>query len=845
MPFAGVHRIVLTIDVPAGTLPHRQREALDVAFGMIDGPAPDRFLVGLAVLGLLRATAHSGPLLICVDDAHWLDRESLDVLAFVARRLRDEGVVLVFATRPAEPVDRLLTGIAELPLGGLDHEAAVVLLRSVHPDGVRLRAAAGIVRATGGIPLALIDLAQEFSGAEFAGGPMLPDPMPIGRHLEEHYLRRVSAEPDDVQRWLLVAAAEPAARVSRLEAASRLIGVPGGALERAETAGLVIVRETVVFRHPLVRSAVYGAATGDERRRVHAALAAVTTEADDADLRAWHRAAATLEPDSDVADELAAAADRAGRRGGYAARATLLARAAELTPPGAGRSDRLLTAAEGAIVAGAAEAAGGLLGELDPATLGDVARGRYVAASVQVQGSFSVNARRASAEMLVAAEAFHGCDLERERQAVFRALEYALNSEFLLEDTSIERIGIQALRAAGAGDDFPAVMLRAIAALILHPFPQAVGPLRSALRVMDDDDADVADLLRFGYLGVMIATALWDERARDRVLRRAASAARAAGSLLALDAILWVLSVCETERGELASAGDYLDRVREVRRAVGFSDEFVMNAHYLGLVGGDGQREVVAAIADEMLEAGFGGAHTMALVGLGLLDLAEGRYASAYSLLAPSVARRFLQVSPRQLPDLIEAATRSGHSAEAETALAELAVIAEATDGPWARGAWARSAALCAADEGAEVLHREAIDACSRSSGRLDLARAHLNYGEWLRRMRRRREAGRELAAAAEQFAAMGAAPFQARAERELAAARRREPAEPPTAFDLTSQEAEIARLVTDGATNSEVAQALFISVNTVDYHLRKVFRKTGVSSRRELSRRMRERAVE
>ena len=584
-------------------------------------------------------------------------------------------------------------------------------------------------------------------------------------------MREVRAVPDETQRWLLLAAAATTGETGLVADAAAALGLPDDAAEAAEAAGLVTVGESIAFRHPLVRSAIYGAADGPARRAVHRALADAASAPGDVDLRAWHLAAAQLRPDETVAAELSRAADRAGERGGVASRARLLARAVELTPEGPARDQRTIDAAEAAGAAGAAHAAIDLLDRLEPAVLDDVSLGRVIAARATLAPFLGDPAaiRHATADLMRAADAFRGSAPDRERAALLRAFDLALAADFLMQGTTLAEYGERALAAADDDDGADCVLLRAIGLFITRPYAEAVPALRAAQAMLDVDDPGIA--LRYGMGSVAITSGLWDEVARERVLRRAAEAARSAGSLVVLDSLLWIIGLCLCERGRLRSAAAAMEQVRQLREAIGYSAEHVENAGYLGWVGGAGARETISALAAGIGAAGFGGAEAVALMGLTALDLAEGRYAEAAERLEPMVARRFIQVTMHQLADFIEAAARSGRLEAAREYASDLRGYAAANGSAWCAGVAARSTALVVDDDDAERWYLDAIDRLELTSAPMDLARAHLVYGEWLRRMRRRRDAREHLRIAHASFAEAGAAPYADRARRELAAA--------------------------------------------------------------------------
>ncbi|RHA38624.1 helix-turn-helix transcriptional regulator [Cellulomonas rhizosphaerae] len=830
MAFAGVHRLVLQLADEQAALPDRQRAALAVATGTSDGDPPDRFLVGLGLLGLLAAAARRQTLVCVVDDAHWLDLESREVLAFVARRLQAERVALLLAARGAAD----LPGLPDLELAGLDAVAAAALAdRSVEGGVVDPRVASSIAAATGGNPLALIDLSPELAAGGVVGAE--PYPVPIGSRLEAHYLAQVRGLPGPTRAWLAVAAAESSGEPSLVAQACAALDIAAHAGEPAETAGLVVAGRTIEFRHPLVRAAVYGALPGPRRREIHAALAGASAAEGAHELEVWHAAAAVVGTDEAVAARLGAAADRAGMRGGLASRARLLERAAELSPPGPGRDARLLDAAEAAAAVGAAHHSIALLDRLDPDQLDRVGRGRAIATRALLATFMADPAGivAGTANLLRAAGAFHGVDPAREQRTLIRAFEVALPAEWLMQGVTLDELGHRLAAGADVAPGPRASALRGLSAHILLPYEQAVPAMRAALATIAE--IPDAELLDVGYFGIALSMALWDERSCIDDLERAARVAREAGSLQMLDASLWLLSLVELVRGDPAAAGRYVEQVRELRRAMGYPAEQVVNVAYLAWAGAP--REQIQAIADALVPMGFGGAWTVAMTGLSVRDIAEGHYRDAYERLRPMIERPFLQVTYGQLPDYVEAAVRSGHVAAARETADQLDAFARASGTPWIRGLAARSAALLAPPDEAEALYLAAIGWLGRSATPADLARAHLVYGEWLRREKRRVDAREHLRVAVAAFERIEAPAFARRAATELAATGEHVPPRGDGAsVDLTPREATIARRAAAGETNAEIGAALFISANTVDYHLRKVFRKLGVTSRRQLA---------
>ena len=839
LPFAGLHQLCAPMLTRLDGLPPPQKDALQIALGLASGEAPDRFLVALGALTLLAQTAEEQPFLCFIDDGQWLDGASRQVLGFVARRLLAEPVALVFAIREPSS-DAELAGLPEMVLDGLGDEDARSLLATVIPGRLDERVRDRIVAETRGNPLALLELPRGLSARQLAGGFGLPDPVPLTGRIEESFLRRLEDLPADTRLLLLVAASEPLGDPALMWRAATHLGIPRTALDPATRTELLDVGARVRFRHPLVRSAAYRSASELDRHSVHRALADVTDAALEPDRRAWHRAQATRGPDDDVASELERSAGRAQARGGLAAAAAFLGRAADLTADSALRTDRMLAAAQVNLQAGAFEEAMGLLGAAEAGPLDELGRARLGLLEAEV-ASAQNRGRDAPLMLLDAARKFEALDVRLSRDTYLDAWGAALFAgEMASEGGSLHDVS-GAIAAAPEPESPPRPsdqLLDGLAMIFTKGRATAKPTLQRAVKAFAGGKASAEEMLRWGWMATAAAVWLWDY---DSCLATASSEVQLARELGALE----VLVVGVNVMGQATSLGGDFGRSALLMAEADAVTEATRTqvAPYAGLVlaGLRGQEsEASALIAGTIKEASAGGQGTAvqyAHWANAVLMNGLGRYEDA--LAAARVASddtSELFVAMWSLSELVEAASRTGDEELAADALVRLSEQTRGCDSDWGLGIEARSRALLADGDAAERLYGEAIDRLGRTQLRPDLARARLLYGEWLRRENRRSDAREQLRVAHDSFVSMGVDAFAERTRHELQATgekvrtRRDE-----TRDELTPQEEQIARLARDGLTNPEIAAQLFLSPRTVEWHLRKVFAKLEISSRKQL----------
>jgi DNA-binding CsgD family transcriptional regulator len=840
--FAGLHRLLRHHLALADGLPELQRRALFVAFGLEEAERADRFLVGLAVLSLLDEMARDRPLLCLVDDVQWLDRDSIDVLAFVARRLDADRIAMLFARRIDDTHRRErpnpLEGVPLAAVSGLAAAATHDLLATRTATPVDRGVSARLHADTGGNPLALLEIATELDADQLCGRAPLPDAFLLGEDLAALFLARVRSLPPAAQTFLLLAAVEPLADLPLLRAAASQLGITIDDLDPIDE--VVVIDDEVRFRHPLIRSAVYSGVSDQTRRDAHTAFASVLDPRHDPDRRALHRAAATAVPDETVAAALEASADRALVRGGYASVSRLLERASELTPESAARGRRLLDAATAALQSGQVGRAARLAGSAREERLSGIA----LAQSLRLQGALrAFEGRLPTTEFLAAARAFAPTDPSAARACVLEAFEAAMVAHDGNEATTlaaVARVGRaqpRDRRAPTAAD----ALLDGLSTRVVVGYEAAVPQLREATRAMCSDDELPDTIARLSNLASFAAKELWDEDARRLFFARLIQQQRDRGALEALRYSLVGFADCEMHAGHLQRADAIHEEAKEIAIAIDGPNSGWdrVNVEVLAWRGDEHACRTFAASLielDDVMAGGCGVVGGIARIALVVLELSLGRYNCALAHGMRVYCDDPLAYGSQVLPSIVEAATRLVDHDAARRALERLRARASASATPWALGVLARAEALATKHGDADELFLDSLNCLAATPVTIELARSHLVYGEWLRRARRRSEARVQLRAAVELFDAMPAAIFAERARRELLAtgetARKRTV---DTARDLTPQEQRIAILAADRLTNAEIAAQLFISVNTVEHHLRNVYRKLGLSSRRQL----------
>lgn len=833
-------------------IPDPQRCALDISFGRSAGPAPDRFLVGLAVLSLIGVATENQPLIFLVDDAQWVDRVSAQTLAFVARRLIAEPMAMIFAARDEARASDDLAGLPELTVRGLPARDARALLDSAILGRLDDQVCDRIVAETRGNPLALLELPRGLTAAELAGGFERPDIRPLAGQIEQSFLRRIRSLSNHAQQLLVTAAAEPVGDAALLMRAAEQLGLPRDAAAGAEAAGLIDVGTRVRFRHPLVRSAAYRTADPRERRRAHQALAEATDRDTDPDRRAWHLAIAASGPDESVAAQLERSADRAQARGGVAAAAAFLERAAQLTSDPKRRGRRALAAAQAKRDVAAFDAAEELLTIAESAVLDELLQARVTRLRAQIAfaRSRSGNADAPTVSdsavgLLDAARRLETLDDAQSRETYLEAVGAALFGGRLCPHGGIAMTAAAARGAPpGPTPGRPVdLLLDGIAIRATNGHAASLPTLREALtRIRAEAERGEETIMGWFWQAFPIVQEsatheVWDDDVWHELATHAVRLARDAGALAVLPLALVYRAGVHVQAGEFTAASALIEEAEAITAATGYAPVKYHSVLLAALRGveADATNLIETAVADGIAR-GEGRVVGLTSYATAVLCNGLGRYEDAFTAARQGCDDEDLGLYGWCLVELVEAGARSGRRQAALGALGELEERALNSGTDWATGVLARSWALLADDRTAESCYREAIEKLGRTRIVVHLARAHLVYGEWLRRCNRRVDARAQLHTAHEMFARMGADAFAERARRELLVTGQKVSKRAAVSgAELTAQEAQIARLAGEGLTNPEIAAQLFISTHTVEWHLRKVFAKLGITSRRQL----------
>jgi DNA-binding CsgD family transcriptional regulator len=836
LAFATLHQLCWPLRDHLTSIPVPQQDALSTAFGLTGGAAaPDRFLVGLAVLSLLADAATDRPLVCVVDDEQWLDRASARALAFVAHRLVAESVGLVFGGRE---VSAELEALPEMAVGGLAPEDARALLATVLEAPLAAAVVDQIIAETGGNPLALLELPKVLTPGELATGFLVPGARLLCARVEEGFRRRADDLPRDARRLVLVAAAEPLGDPALLWRAAARLGISAPAAPPVEEAGLIVFGDRISFRHPLVRSAVYQSASAQERREVHAALTEATDAGVDPDRRAWHRALAALGPDEEIAQDLERSAVRAQARGGLAAAAALLERSASLTVDPERRALRSIAAAGAHIDAGALGPSAALVAAAEAGPLDQL--GRVTVELVRARSAMAWGeAGDAVRRYVHAAKRLESIDARRARDIYLYALAAASSANSQAPEASLDETA-RAARAAPSPPGSPRphdLLLDGLALVTTDGWASAAPALRKAIAALADAELRADEGIFWFGISTAAATLLWDWENYQLFATRGIQATRELGVIRLLPRALDTLASSNVLAGDFAAAASLIGEAEAIVEATRSTVSMYSPASLAGWRGHRaGAEAIIGATMEHGRARGQGSAVKVAQAAGATLYNGLARYDEALAFARQANDPPAYWSSHLNLHELVEAAARSGEAHMAAEALERLSESTQASGTDWALGVETRSRALLSTGDAAEALYHEAIERLDRSPLRPEAARAHLLYGEWLRREKRRVEGREQLRTAHGLFDTMGARAFADRARIELSATgeRARSRRLGPTA-DLTPQERQIAHMAASGATNQEIASQLFLSANTIDYHLRKVFQKLQITRRGQL----------
>ncbi|MEU6549580.1 LuxR family transcriptional regulator [Streptomyces sp. NPDC046915] len=839
--YGALHRLLRPYLGRLSALPERQRDALNTAFGLTDASPSDRHLVGLATLTLLSDAASAAPMLCLVDDMQWLDRESAETLAFAGRRLYADCLGLLFASRDGTGDHDVFGALPTLRLEGLADVEATALLTAGVTGHLDQAVAERLVTGTGGNPLALLELAVNLGPEQLAGVTPLPDPLPVNRRLEEHFRRAAALLPADTQTLLLLMAMTPTDDQAALWRAAGALGLSIRSATPAVAAGILRRGTTVEFRHPLIRSAVHSAASAEERRSVQATLAATSAP----ERRAWHLAEATDGPDDSVAAELEAASELAQARGGYSEQALVLTRAAELTAHPGKRAERYLDAAAAHLTSGNLPAVQPLLELATPDLTGPAARvhATRLRASVEM---FHARPRGLPAMLLDAVADLGTSDPMASWDLLREATQAAIIGGRMITGTTpieVAEAAADAWRETASPAWSPDPLMAALARSIAHGYAAGAPALATALARLRTAD----ELQEQNAFSVMVSIAcdeLWDIEAKREILGKLVTADRDRGALHGLSIALNALATVEIWDGRFAAAESCYIESDDYMTATGFRASGDFNKALLYAWTGQ-EAELRAAVATMgALAENLGIGLTYPWIGqaLSIFEIGRGRYREALDALLPVFTDPPLVLGDLNLAGMVEAGLRAGDRTAAAMAMERMEERAPLAGTPWALGLLARCRALMTDDDGAEQLYLESIAQLGKVPVAVELAWSRLLYGEWLRRRRRRADARVQLRAAYESFESWGAAPFAERARVELlATGERARKRTVDTQFDLTPQERHVAMLAASGSTNAEIATQLFVTTSTIEFHLSRVFRKLGITSRKQIGRRLSE----
>jgi DNA-binding CsgD family transcriptional regulator len=842
LPFAALHQLLRPVFPYIDRIPEVQAAALRSALAIAPGDTDNRFVIALAVLSLLAEIATDGPLLCLIDDAHWLDQPSADALSFAARRLEAEGIVMLFAAREGEARSFPGSGLAEREVRGLDPTEAELLLverfgSAIAPDTRRV-----IRESAQGNPLALLEIPMALTPAQRAGRERLPRPMPLGHDLEAILLERVHRLPTPAQLLLLVAAAEGSGEAEVVLSAGSRLGIPPSTLLDAEASGLIRTRgSALVFRHPILRSAIYQGASLPQRQAAHRALVETLQGKLNADRRAWHRAALVLPPDDEVADELERTAGRARRRSGHAAAYRALRRAAELTSSDQRRTRRLAAAARAAWNAGTPDEATALLEAAETETDADTyAELRHLQGEIELCCGTPL---QGATVLMECADRVARADPHKALQMLFDA---AMCANYAGDVSVMLEAGRRASKLPIRESQPEAPLVGLLAGVVAMLEANDTG-FRARLVQALDRLADTTEP-RWLIWAAAAAAGIGDQARDDALVRRAEAIARRSMAVGTLAMVLERIAWTDMMHGQVAAASIHSEEGLQLATETRLTNSACFHRAILSWVAAvRGDQQACISLAEQASDTatthGLGPHNSIAHWAVGLLHLGLGQWEVAATRLAavasPAPGTGHPYVALRAVPDLVEAAVRAGRPAVAESAATRFAGYAQQGALDWQLALAARCQALITRpSEAKEQLLSEALIFHDRDRRPFHTARTMLLLGEHLRRERRRTEARSQLRSATETFQRLGAVPWEQRARAELRAtgetARKREPS---TLTQLTSQQLHVVRLVAEGATNKEVAAQLFLSPRTVDHHLRNVFAKLGISSRAELIR--------